>query len=117
MCCIQLFCFKGLGDVESLEPSYPNQSYPVINWGSKHAHKDSKADSKIPWSRKEIEVIGKWFQKEKQLGERNKATPSKFLADAKNHLDSVVPFVHITHALNPTRLAYGFTEYLKQNED
>ena len=117
MCCIHLFCFKELGAVESLEPSYPNQSYPVIDWGSKHAYKDSKADSKIPWSRKEIDVIGKWFQKEKQLGERNKATPSKFLADAaKNHLHDIVPYVHITHALHPTRLAYAVNEYNKLKE-
>ena len=105
-----------MGSLESLAPSFPNPEYSVIDWGTSHPHYNSKA-KKIPWSKKEIHVIGKWFRDTKKLGERNKATPSKFLADAKNHLDDIVPFVHITHALNPTRLAYGFTEYLKQNED
>jgi hypothetical protein len=60
-----------LGSLESLAPSFPNPEYSVIDWGTSHPHYNSKA-KKIPWSKKEIQVIGKWFRDTKKLGERNK---------------------------------------------
>jgi hypothetical protein len=65
---------------------------------------------RIPWNRKEIKVVGKWFEANK----KRQGSPTRFMSDARNHLDDIVPYVHLTHAINPSKLDYGYQKYLNQ---
>ena len=104
-----------LGNPLQLEPAYPNPQYKVVEWGTRHKFYANKEGRRIPWSNKEIQVVGSWFAN----AHKNNlpATPSRFIADVtKNHVEDIVPFVHKNHALSSERIIYGFKQYLSKRE-
>lgn len=89
----------------------------MIVWGEQHPHRNNHSLTKIPWSSKELDYIGKAA---KEIIARRGETPRNLCALIKDkiiHDTTCHSIFHSHHTLDSARLRWGYQAFQKRQKE